>query len=269
MKRIVKIAVSGAYLRKKFQLRAQRASFSVCDVGESASRFPHPRFVHPSVRSSWQSDKSRITTERRAMEEGRKGGREEGRKGGREEEEGREGKGQTKKEEEEKIEKGERGGEGGRERRGELRCAMQERKNDRKRGDSSQSSSRRRQHSSMRPTDGRTQARLTVARKRETSTTMPLNSGGGGGNLFYTLWLRYGSNKSGAPRQRLHGSDGTHGRTDEFEFLDFRFWRLLGRPSKYRRYFSSLPFPRECGRKKWRQSIENGVASSGRRKSIE
>ena len=146
---------------------------------------------------------------------------------------------------------------------------MQERKNDRKRGDSSQSSSRRRQHSSMRPTDGRTQARLTVARKRETSTTMPLNSGGGGGNLFYTLWLRYGSNKSGAPRQRLHGSDGTHGRTDEFEFLDFRFWRLLGRPSKYRRYFSSLPFPRECGRKKWRQSIENGVASSGRRKSIE
>ena len=92
MKRIVKIAVSGAYLRKKFQLRAQRASFSVCDVGESASRFPHPRFVHPSVRSSWQSDKSRITTERRTTA-GERGG------------------GQTKKEKEEKIEKGEKGGE--------------------------------------------------------------------------------------------------------------------------------------------------------------
>ena len=54
---------------------------------------------------------------------------------------------------------------------------------------------------------------------------MPLANGGGGGfNLFYTLWPRYGSDKSGAPpRQRQ--TDCAHGMQawtrDEFEFPNF------------------------------------------------
>ena len=87
---------------------AHSAESDIFWAGKAQAVFPIPApFNPPSVRSSWQSDKSRITTERRE----------------RKRERGKGGKGQTKKEEEEKIEKGEGGG-------GEVRCAVQARQNE-------------------------------------------------------------------------------------------------------------------------------------------
>lgn len=88
--------------------RRERQSLSATAAGKAQAVFPIPAsfILPPPSVLFWQSDKSRITTERRTMEGGREGRRRKERKG-----EGREGKGQTKKEKEEKIEKGEKGGE--------------------------------------------------------------------------------------------------------------------------------------------------------------
>lgn len=74
--------------------RRERQSLSATAAGKAQAVFPIPAsfILPPPSVLFWQSDKSRITTERRTTE-GERGG------------------GQTKKEKEEKIEKGEKGGE--------------------------------------------------------------------------------------------------------------------------------------------------------------